>query len=605
MNARRWSTANGERQAQRRPFAWGDAAPRPGGRTGAVAAWLAACAVGRRVGPGALFVALAALVLGPGLAPGYLLTLDMVFVPRFHVPWEALTSGQNSWGLLPVYLLLEAGTRLLPGDLLQKLVLVAILSGAGLGVFQAAPGPRAARLLAGLFYAANPFVYERLLAGQWLFLAGYALSPWAFGAMVRALAPAPRSRAGGGARPTLPGCWRWAARPVLLWSAAALVSVHHAVLLALPLVALALGQLAVGHRRAAGRAVAILALFLALNGWWLALSLVGGRFAASIDLSHYLAFAARPDPQYGLLLNLLALYGFWREHIEALLTKEALPVWPLWHSPLWAVMGLGLLGGLARRRRMALALGLAAMLGAATFAALGPSPQTYVVNNWLFEHLTPLRALRDPQKYVALVALAQSWALALGFGWLAAASRAMRWRRVAVSPSGLRAAQGALAPVLGLALAALVLLVNLRMLWGLSGQLRPVQYPPSWEAAARALAADPARGTLLVLPWQRYARFAFAGRTIGNPAPSYFGGAVLINPDPGLPRLRPVPATPAVEAVEALLRSKRPSWAETLRALGVTHVLATRVNGTLDDRGLAGELEWLLGDEQAVLYRVP
>src|SRR5205085_10900841 len=45
-------------------------------------------------------------------------------------------------------------------------------------------GRPAARIGAGLLYAWNPMVYERLLLGQWAFLLGYALLPFAVSAAV-------------------------------------------------------------------------------------------------------------------------------------------------------------------------------------------------------------------------------------------------------------------------------------------------------------------------------------------------------------------------------------------------------------------------------------
>ena len=74
---------------------------------------------------------------------------------------------------------------------MQKLILLAIfvLACAGAAALlgqwlgrrprrRARPAPLLARLAAGVCYAWNPFVAERLIMGQWAMLLGYAGLPW-------------------------------------------------------------------------------------------------------------------------------------------------------------------------------------------------------------------------------------------------------------------------------------------------------------------------------------------------------------------------------------------------------------------------------------------
>ena len=42
-------------------------------------------------------------------------------------------------------------------------------------------------LFAGIFYMINPFTYDRLMAGQYNVLFGYALLPWFAGALLKFL----------------------------------------------------------------------------------------------------------------------------------------------------------------------------------------------------------------------------------------------------------------------------------------------------------------------------------------------------------------------------------------------------------------------------------
>ncbi|RFU43614.1 hypothetical protein DZF91_00185, partial [Actinomadura logoneensis] len=139
------------------------------------------------------------LALGPGLARGYLLSYDMVAVPR--QPLTAMTFGLT--GTLPRHVpsdaFVAALSAVVPGDLVQKalLLLVFVLGCAGAAAL--VPSRRLVpRLAAGACYVWNPYVAERLVLGHWALLLGYAALPWAVAAasadgtrrLVRALVPA-------------------------------------------------------------------------------------------------------------------------------------------------------------------------------------------------------------------------------------------------------------------------------------------------------------------------------------------------------------------------------------------------------------------------------
>jgi hypothetical protein len=135
------------------------------------------------------YLAVALVILGPALLPGYILTLDMVFTPQLH-----LNLGLTSQ--LPFNLLLTALNVILPGWLIQKAPAHSPSSPSPASACTGSRPPPApsARYAAGLFYVINPFTYERLMAGQYLVLAGYALMPWFLAALLRwlrGLRPAP------------------------------------------------------------------------------------------------------------------------------------------------------------------------------------------------------------------------------------------------------------------------------------------------------------------------------------------------------------------------------------------------------------------------------
>jgi hypothetical protein len=121
-----------------------------------------------RLRPWLEYAALAVLIMGPLLLPGYILTLDMVWTP--HTP--------GGW-------------------LEQKILLLGIFIMAGVGAHKlvAKRMGQGAAYVAGLIFVINPFTYTRLMAGQYLVLAGYALLPWCVRALVGVL-ERPRPRRG-------------------------------------------------------------------------------------------------------------------------------------------------------------------------------------------------------------------------------------------------------------------------------------------------------------------------------------------------------------------------------------------------------------------------
>src|SRR3954469_16095643 len=121
---------------------------------------------------------LGALAIGPGLAPGFVLSYDMVFVPRPLL--SKATFGLT--GMLPRHVpsdaFVAAVSHLMPADVAQKAILLAIFTLACAAASVLVPSERLLpRLAAGVVYAWNPFVAERLLLGQWALLLGYAGLP--------------------------------------------------------------------------------------------------------------------------------------------------------------------------------------------------------------------------------------------------------------------------------------------------------------------------------------------------------------------------------------------------------------------------------------------
>jgi hypothetical protein len=456
----------------------------------------------RDAGAVGTLVLLAVLALGPVLwSRGYVIVGDMTFVP--DQPWKPAWLGLD--GSVPRAVPADAFVAVLgmivPGDLLQKLVLLATLVLAGLGVFRLsarAPGlARLARLGGAVLYLWNPFVFERFAIGHWGLLVGYAVLPWVADAAL-GLRAADRV-----------GAPRIGGRLVLLSAVAAVGSPTGGVLAGV------VATVLLADRRQVGRSAAAAVAIVLVNLPWLAPATLNDLTTS--DGSGVAAFAARSDTPFGTVASLLTFGGIWKSAVvpgergAGVLAGAALVVVLL--SVAAFVRGgrrSPVRDGLAPTRF--LVLGLAALVTAG-LPATGPGDR-FVTS--LVDAVPGAGLWRDSQKWLIPFVLVAC----LGFAFLLDAV-ARRMGR-ADAPAGAAVAVLALLPV--------VLLPSLA--WGLSGRFVPAHYPAEWQTVRSLLEQRPAARTMAVLPWSAYQRLPWNGRRAAlDPAIRYFPGQVLVSED--------------------------------------------------------------------------
>ncbi|MEV4529080.1 hypothetical protein [Streptosporangium sp. NPDC049304] len=556
--------------------------------------------------PALVGLALGTLALWPALGPGFVLRYDMVFVPDPPIP--AQSGGFPR--AVPSDLVVALLSSVLPGQIVQKAILLGIFVLAATGAAALVPGERrVARLVAAVFYAWNVYLAQRLLLGQWALLLGYAGLPWAVRAVTRggmwrtvlALIPA----AIGGfqamlvsAMSVVPVAGRRAPRALLAVA-----------VLSLPWLVPALGSSAVtdpaGVRAFAPRAdgpLGTLGSLFTLGGVWNSGAAVPGqetwwsalvRLAVAVAAVTGYALLARGWPPAGRVAGGGPVAKSGRG------TAGGEPVAGNRRGPLGggpdAGNGRGPLGGgpgaEGGRRRGAgggrdggrpaywggLTVASVAGLTVACAGAFLPGAVETLVGLW-----PGFGPLRDGQLYLAPFALLQA--------------------------VGLAAVTARLSPVIRPGMLVLPLLVLPTFAMGAFGRLVAVDYPRDWSGVRSVVDADPAPGALLTLPWGAYRAFGWnGGRVVLDPAVKSFRREVVWND--GLPvglgdgrTLVLAGEDPRARRVGAILAGAGPLTGP-LAAEGISHVLIQRSSENLFRSRLPGA-RLIFAGQELVLYRI-
>src|SRR5882672_1043658 len=101
----------------------------------------------------AVSVALAIAVLAPLLGRGFVLSYDMVFASRQSLLPDGLGLGSALPRSVPADAVIALATHVIPGDLVQKLVLFLALAGGALGAGRLVPSDSlATKVIASIAY---------------------------------------------------------------------------------------------------------------------------------------------------------------------------------------------------------------------------------------------------------------------------------------------------------------------------------------------------------------------------------------------------------------------------------------------------------------------
>jgi hypothetical protein len=350
------------------------------------------------------------------------------------------------------------------------------LVGAGVGSLRLVGPGLVARLSAVSVTVWNPYVVERLWLGHWTLLVGYAVLPWLVHAAARARQ---EGRVPASLLALLPlGC---------LSASAGAVS------------AVAVLVLGIRGGRPLRTDLSLLAAVVAGNAPWVVAGLAHAGIAQVTASTRLFGLHGDGLPAP---LTALSLGGVWNAEVvpgtraavllPLLATVAVLAAVALGARPLVRRVGRRTAGGLAACWAVGYGLALLTWVAPGAVDALAAA-------------VPGAGLLRDGGRWLALCV-----------PLLAAAAGDAAERVVAATRAG--AGQGAVPGAVAVAAVLLPLAVLPDGAWGVSGELRPAQYPADWAAARTAVADQAGAGDLLVLPLGAYR------------APTWNGGATVLDP---------------------------------------------------------------------------
>ena len=464
--------------------------------------------------PQAIFFAASCAVMLPILfQSGYLFLLDMVWGPNIRLSDYAVGGTASSY---PLMMLLKSFSLFLPTAFLQKALLFFVLYLCGFWMFDLSRTlmPRRWAILSGVFYILNPYVFERLLAGQWLVLLGYAFFPLVIYRFIKFL----ESDKG-------KDFWISAA----LFSIYPILSPHWAymafwllLLLAIVYLAASIGfanlkkaEFAPARKKLSLFVISQGLLWIMVNSFWLKHFWSADGAIAKITQNDFQAFRTTADPVWGATFNVLSLYGFWQDIF--FLPKD---VFPYWWALTFIVIAFAFVGfsHLAKKKNiLALTLGIAFVPVVLIATGYGTTV-TRMITNFLFHYLPGFAGMRETAKATGVIAFTYALFFPLGIKLTAD-----RFGRDAQD----RTKKTILFCSFALSVLFCCLWVN-NIFFGFAGQMRAYPYPDSWYKAEKMLDADAQTERVLFLPWHGYLKIAFANNvTANNPAKVFFSAEII------------------------------------------------------------------------------
>jgi len=348
-----------------------------------------------------IYTGISLLILWILLLPGYILTFDMAWGP---VAINGSSLG-NTILLNQLFVLLSS---FIPNWVIQKAILFLIFFLSGLGAHKfAALKNNTFAYFAGFLYIFNPFVYTRLMAGQWMVLLGYAFLPWAVRSVYLFFQNADGKNA----------------FKVIFWSALiCLTSIHTIGILFLISLILLISVKRENLRRLILKSILILAALMVINAFWIIPILQGNsstaKYIQSFGENELVAFQTSGTVLNSPTISALLLSGFWADGQNRYILPLAQPIWWIGALGIIVLVVIGLYKIIKNKSDDKYSrLGIALIIGGFISLILGLGIALDLTKPLILflDKIIPLYSgYREPQKWLMLLSLLYSFAGSIG-----------------------------------------------------------------------------------------------------------------------------------------------------------------------------------------------
>lgn len=448
---------------------------------------------------------------------------------------------------------------LIPPWVIQKLIYFVIFFISGLSAHQMVKTDRELpKYFCGIIYVVNPFVYARVLAGHWLLLLGYAITPL----LIRRFLGTMEN----------PKVKEITETSILL----GLVGVFSSHVFVMDVIALTiLFVLSTFKIKAKGKVKAysltILFTFF-LSAFWIIPALTAKSVLYKVSTADVSAF----KPYTSNFVEIAYMYGFWKPYVYA---KDFIPNWEIFFVIILFVCVLGV--GRKNLKFVALAV-IAFLLSMGVYDPTG-------LYQFCYNNVPFFKGLRDCHKFAALLALCYAYLGTHGIDRLLEVFKRGRFQLVA-----------AFLVVLAFA-SPLVLSCNL---FTLSDSLKPTDYPQDWYRVKQIVDGSDQDYNILFLPWHLYMSYDWLETkgAVANPADAFFRKNVIHGRNVEIAGIYSQSTKPSQQYMQSILNNITPN---KLRLLNVKYIAVAKTADYQDYKYLQHNFTKVMEGEHIILYRNP
>jgi hypothetical protein len=454
------------------------------------------------------------IVLPWFLRPGYLFFTDLSWGPNVVLP--AWTS---NWFYF--WAAVKGLSFLISPDLLEKLfiaVVFGIVLFGGYKIAESLTQNKIILFLGSAFALFNPFVYDRVMYGQFGIVLAYGFFLAFFGYLIRYYFTLER-------------------RQIIFASIVAGLSILFAshFVFFVALVDLVFGILiflkilSQKEKKKLGKIFALgllsILIIIAINFNWLYGAFSGESktlefIKTKITEQDLRVFKTRGSTPFEVVKNVFLMSGFWG--IEQFRYEPLQSIKENWGRSFYFLLPIiiwGFVVNFKDKEKRKLNIGLIFIFVISFVLALGIAfPVTSKITLWLFNNIPFYRGLRETQKWVAVLVAVYEILLVYGFIELFKRRIIIKYKELII-----------------ILLTGVIIFQAPLLIGGGAGQVGPVDYPKDWyemndfivQKQKLSLRNQKCAERILFLPWHLYMNFKWIGNIVVNPAPSFFQCPVI------------------------------------------------------------------------------